>query len=61
MARKLDNGNYLVPHLLAFHVKEYSPDGKVVRSLRTDLPELGGREARRNVFCRLNLVDAYQR
>jgi len=29
MARKLPNGNYLVPHLLAFKVKEYQPDGKV--------------------------------
>jgi len=44
-ARKLPNGNYLVPHLLAFAVKEYAPDGSVVRTIRTDLPELGGREA----------------
>ena len=28
MARKLPNGNYLVPHLLAFAVKEYQPDGE---------------------------------
>ncbi len=28
MARKLPNDNYLVPHLLAFKVKEYTPDGK---------------------------------
>ena len=27
MARKLPNGNYIVPHLLAFAVKEYKPDG----------------------------------
>lgn len=45
MARKLPNGNYLVPHLLAFAVKEYSPEGEVVRTIKTDLPELGGREA----------------
>ncbi|MDA0349213.1 MAG: hypothetical protein O3C43_16940 [Verrucomicrobia bacterium] len=45
MARKLPNGNYLVPHLLAFKVKEYSPTGKIVRVIETDLPELGGREA----------------
>lgn len=45
MARKLSNGNYLVPHLLAFQVKEYAPDGSIVRSIKTDLPELGGREA----------------
>ncbi|PAW64360.1 MAG: hypothetical protein B9S36_02670 [Verrucomicrobiia bacterium Tous-C2TDCM] len=45
MARKLANGNYLVPHLLAFAVKEYSPDGTVVKTFRTDLEELGGRKA----------------
>ncbi len=45
MARKLPNGNYIVPHLLAFAVKEYEPDGKVVRTIRTDLEELGGRKA----------------
>ena len=44
MARKLPNGNYLVPHLLAFKIKEYTPEGAVLRELRTDLPELGGRE-----------------
>jgi len=41
MARQLKSGNYLVPHLLAFAVKEYTPDGKVVATLRTDLAELG--------------------
>ena len=45
MARKLPNGNYLVPHLLAFKVKEYTPTGDVVNVIATDLPELGGREA----------------
>ena len=45
MARKLPNGNYIVPHLLAFAVKEYAPDGKVVRVIKTDLDELGGRKA----------------
>jgi len=44
MARKLPNGNYLVPHLLAFKIKEYTPAGEVVREIPTDLPELGGRE-----------------
>ena len=44
-ARKLANGNYLVPHLLAFAVKEYAPDGTIVRTFRTDLEELGGRKA----------------
>lgn len=46
MARKLPNGNYLVPHLLAFKVKEYTPEGKVVKQFATDLKELGGRQAK---------------
>jgi len=45
MARKLPNGNYLVPHLLAFAVKEYTPGGKVVKIIKTDSPELGGRDS----------------
>jgi len=45
MARKLPNGNYLVPHLLAFAVKEYSPSGKVVNVFRTDTPDFGGRDS----------------
>lgn len=46
MARKLDNGNYLVPHLLAFAVKEYDPQGKVVHELKTDTEHFGGAEAK---------------
>ena len=46
MARKLANGNYLVPHLLAFKVKEYTPTGKVVDEIATDATDLGGREAK---------------
>jgi len=55
MARKLANGNYLVPHLLAFAVKEYDPSGKVVRTLRTDLAELGGRKAENWPFTAIRL------
>ena len=55
MARKLPNGNYLVPHLLAFSVKEYQPDGKVVKVLRTDLEELGGRKAENWPFTAIRL------
>lgn len=44
MARKLDNGNYLVPHLLAFKVKEYKPNGEVVRTLDTDTDHFGGKK-----------------
>jgi hypothetical protein len=35
MARKLPNGNYLVPQLLDKVVREYSPDGKVVWEAKT--------------------------
>ena len=55
MARKLANGNYLVPHLLGFAVKEYDSDGKVVRTIRTDLEELGGREAENWPFTAIQL------
>lgn len=55
MARKLANGNYLVPHLLAFAVKEYKPDGEVVRTIRTDLEELGGRQAENWPFTAIAL------
>eukprot|EP00752_Nemacystus_decipiens_P014531 g12940.t1 len=46
MARKLDNGNYLVPHLLAFAVMEYTPEGEIVKTFATDTEHFGGREAR---------------
>ena len=55
MARKLSNGNYLVPHLLAFKVKEYTPTGSVVKTLRTDLDELGGRKAQNWPFTAIRL------
>ena len=55
MARQLKNGNYLVPHLLAFAVKEYTPDGTVVATLRTDLAELGGRPAENWPFTAIRL------
>ena len=55
MARKLPSGNYLVPHLLAFKIKEYQPDGTVVKEIKTDLPELGGREARNWPFTAIRL------
>ncbi|MDF1741068.1 MAG: hypothetical protein P1U86_18035 [Verrucomicrobiales bacterium] len=55
MARKLPNGNYLVPHLLAFAVKEYQADGTVVKTFKTDLEELGGREAESWPFTAIRL------
>jgi hypothetical protein len=55
MARQLKNGNFLVPHLLAFAVKEYSPEGNVVNVLKTDLEELGGRQAENWPFTAIRL------
>ena len=55
MARQLRNGNYLAPHLLAFAVKEYSPDGKVVQVFKTDFAELGGRKAENWPFTAIRL------
>lgn len=55
MARKLPGGNYLVPHLLGFAVKEYAPDGQVVRVFKTDLDELGGRRAENWPFTAIRL------
>ena len=57
MARQLPNGNYLVPHLLAFKVKEYAPDGRVVREIPTDAAELGGRAAENWPFTAIRLAD----
>lgn len=55
MARKLPSGNYLVPHLLAFAVKEYSPTGEVKHVLRTDAEALGGRPAENWPFTAIRL------
>lgn len=55
MARKLENGNYLVPHLLAFAVKEYTPEGEIVQTFRTDRSELGGREDENWPFTAIRL------
>lgn len=55
MARQLRNGNYLVPHLLAFAIKEYSPDGKVVHVIKTDLEEVGGRAGENWPFTAIRL------
>ncbi len=55
MARKLANGNYLVPHLLGFAVKEYKADGEVVQTFKTDLEALGGRKAENWPFTAIRL------
>ncbi|MEZ4700835.1 MAG: hypothetical protein R2834_10935 [Rhodothermales bacterium] len=59
MARKLPNGNYLVPHLLAFAVKEYTPAGEVVNTIRTDLAPLGGREGENWPFTAIRLENGH--
>ena len=55
MARQLKSGNYLVPHLLAFSVKEYSSAGEILRTIRTDLEDLGGRKEENWPFTALRL------
>ena len=55
MARQNAAGNYWVPHLLAHSIKEYSPKGKVLRTIRTDLKELGGRNAKNWPFTAIEL------
>ena len=57
MARKLANGNYIAPHLLGFVIKEYQADGTIVRAIRTDLPELGGRDAENWPFTAIRLAN----
>lgn len=59
MARKLPNGNYLVPHLLAFKVHEYQPDGTIVCTFKTDLAELGGRKAENWPFTAIRLANGH--
>jgi hypothetical protein len=59
MARKLENGNYLVPHLLAFKVKEYAPDGKVLQQFATDAEDLGGRAAENWPFTAIRLKNGH--
>ena len=55
MARKLENGNYLAPHLLAFAVKEYNAEGEVVNTFSTDFEEFGGRSAKTWPFTAIRL------
>lgn len=59
MARQLKGGNFLVPHLLAFAVKEYSPEGRVLGTIKTDLDELGGRKAENWPFTAIRLDNGH--
>ena len=55
MARKQDDGSYLVPHLLAFAIRRYDADGEVIQNIPTDLEVLGGREAENWPFTAIQL------
>ena len=57
MSRKLANGRYLVPHRLMPFVKEYNKRGKVVRTFRVDIPELGGPAAKNGTFAAVRQKD----
>ena len=59
MARQLKNGNFLVPHLLAFAIKEYTPEGKVVNTIKTDLEEIGARKAENWPFTAIRLENGH--
>jgi hypothetical protein len=59
MARQLRNGNFLVPHLLAFAVREYRPNGEVVQTLGTDLESIGGRPAENWPFTAIRLDNGH--
>jgi hypothetical protein len=55
MARILANGNYLVPHLLAFSVKEYDATGRIINIITTDRPSLGGTKEENWPFTAIRL------
>lgn len=57
MARKLSNGNYLVPHLLGFAIKEYNPTGKVVNEFPTDTEHFGGKNAKNWPFTAIRTAE----
>lgn len=59
MARQLRNGNYLVPHLLAFAIKEYTPTGKIVNAIKTDRDEIGGRKGENWPFTAIRLDNGH--
>ncbi len=55
MARKLDNGNYLAPHLFGYSVREYDSSGKVVADFKTDTKHFGGKDAKNWPFTAIRL------
>lgn len=57
MSRKLDNGNYLVPHLFGYAVREYAPSGEIVQEFATDTEWFGGRDTKHWPFTAIRLPD----
>jgi hypothetical protein len=55
MGRKLKGKRYLVPHRLMPFTKEYDNKGKVLRSFRVDIPEMGGKKAKNGTFAAIRL------
>lgn len=55
MARKLDNGHYLVPHRLMPFVKEYDKAGNLLQEFRLDGAAVGGPEAKNGAFMAVRL------
>ncbi len=57
MARKLDDGTYLAPHLLDFAVKQYDATGKVLATFDTTVPGDPQREIHSWPFTAIRLPD----
>ena len=57
MARKLDNGTYLAPHLLDFAVKQYDQTGKVLKTFDTTVEGDTARKIHTWPFTAIRLAD----
>jgi hypothetical protein len=57
MARKLDDGTYLAPHLLDFAVKQYDKTGKVLKTFDTTAEGDPGRKIHTWPFTAIRLPD----
>ncbi len=55
MARKLENGNYLAPHLFGYSVREYKPNGEIVADFQTDTEHFGGKDAKNWPFTAIRV------
>jgi hypothetical protein len=59
MARKLADGTYLVPHLLAFAIKQYGRDGAVLSTLDTTAPGDAAHHQETWPFTAIRLPDGH--